>query len=152
VESRLTHEFERYYGIVFTSLFEEVSDVRLKKISDNDSAYVLNNRLGLYIKHTTARISPWSYSFRTNDFAVIDQLELETTEIAFGLVCGFHGVCLISSQDLKVAGGVFQGDALRITVRTMRGGSWKVSGTAGELSTTRSKTKPWERFQDFLLA
>ena len=148
----MTHEFERYYGIVFTSLFEEVSDVRIKKISDNDSAYVLNNRLGLYIKHTTARISPWGYSFRTNDFAVIDQLELETTEIAFGLVCGFHGVCLISSQDLKVAGGVFQGDALRITVRTMRGGSWKVSGTAGELSTTRSKTKPWERFQDFLLA
>ena len=148
----MTHEFERYYGIVFTSLFEEVSEVRIKKISDNDSAYVLNNRLGLYIKHTTARISPWSYSFRTSDFAVIDQLELETTEIAFGLVCGFHGVCLISSQDLKVAGGVFQGDALRITVRTMRGGSWKVSGTAGELSTTRSKTKPWERFQDFLLA
>jgi len=148
----LTHEFERYYGIVFTSLFEEVTDVRIKKISDNDSAYVLNNRLWLYIKHTTARISPWSYSFRTHDFAVIDQLELETTEIAFGLVCGFHGVCLISSQDLKVAGGVFQGDALRITVRTMRGGSWKVSGTAGELSTTRSKTKPWERFQDFLLA
>ena len=148
----MTHEFERYYGIVFTSLFEEVSDVRIKKISDNDSAYVLNNRLGLYIKHTTARISPWSFSFRTNDFAVIDQLELETTDIAFGLVCGFHGVCLISSQDLKVAGGVFQGDALRITVRTMRGGSWKISGTAGELSTTRSKTKPWERFQDYLLA
>jgi hypothetical protein len=148
----LTYEFERYYGTVFTSLFEEVSDVRIKKISNNDSAYILNESLGLYIKHATARISPWSYSFRTNDFAVIDQLELETTEIAFGLVCGFHGVCLISSQDLKVAGGVFQGDALRITVRTMRGGSWKVSGTAGELSTTRSKTKPWERFQDFLLA
>ncbi len=148
----MTYEFERYYGTVFTSLFEEVSDVRIKKISNNDSAYILNESLGLYIKHATARISPWSYSFRTNDFAVIDQLELETTEIAFGLVCGFHGVCLISSQDLKVAGGVFQGDALRITVRTMRGGSWKVSGTAGELSTTRSKTKPWERFQDFLLA
>jgi hypothetical protein len=59
-------------------------------------------------------------------------------------------VCLISSDDLKVAGGVFQGDPLRITIRTMRGGSWKVSGTAGELSTTRSKTKPWERFQAYL--
>jgi hypothetical protein len=82
----LTYEFERYYGTVFTSLFEEVSDVRIKKISNNDSAYILNESLGLYIKHATARISPWSYSFRTNDFAVIDQLELETTEIAFGLV------------------------------------------------------------------
>jgi hypothetical protein len=148
----LTYEFERYYGTVFTSLFEEVSDVRIKKISDNDSAYILNNSLGLYIKHATARISPWSYSFRTNDFAVIDQMGIDTKEIAFGLVCGFQGVCLISSDDLRVAGGVFQGDPLRVTVRTMRGGSWKVSGTAGDLSTTRSKTKPWERFQDFLLA
>ena len=148
----MTYEFERYYGTVFTSLFEEVSDVRIKKISDNDSAYILNNSLGLYIKHATARISPWSYSFRTNDFAVIDQMGIDTKEIAFGLVCGFQGVCLISSDDLRVAGGVFQGDPLRVTVRTMRGGSWKVSGTAGDLSTTRSKTKPWERFQDFLLA
>ena len=148
----MTYEFERYYGTVFTSLFEEVSDVRIKKISDNDSAYILNDSLGLYIKHATARISPWSYSFRTNDFAVIDQLGIDTKEIAFGLVCGFQGVCLISSDDLRVAGGVFQGDPLRVTVRTMRGGSWKVSGTAGDLSTTRSKTKPWERFQDFLLA
>ena len=148
----MTYEFERYYGTVFTSLFEEVSDVRIKKISNNDSAYILNESLGLYIKHATARISPWSYSFRANDFAVIDQLGINTHEIAFGLVCGFQGICLISSDDLKVAGGVFQGDPLRITVRTMRGGSWKVSGTAGDLSTTRSKTKPWERFQDYLSA
>jgi hypothetical protein len=146
----LTYEFERYYATVFTSLFEEVSDVRIKKISDNDSAYILNDSLGLYIKHSTARISPWSYSFRTNDFAVIDQMGIDTREIAFGLVCGFQGVCLISSDDLRVAGGFFQGDPLRVTVRTMRGGSWKVSGTAGDLSTTRSKTKPWERFQDYL--
>jgi hypothetical protein len=150
VESGLTQEFERYYGTVFTSLFEEASDVRIKKVSDNDSAYILNDRLGLYIKHATARISPWNYSFRTNDFAIIDQMGIEVKEIAFGLICGFHGVCLISSDDLKVAGGVFQGDPLRITVRTMRGGSWKVSGTSGELSTTRSKTKPWERFQTYL--
>ena len=146
----MTYEFERYYGTVFTSLFEEVSDVQIKKISNNDSAYILNESLGLYIKHATARISPRSYSFRTNDFAIIDQMGIDTNEIAFGLVCGFHGVCLISSDDLKVAGGNFQGDPLRITVRTMRGGSWKVSGTAGDLRTTRSKTKPWERFLSYL--
>ena len=146
----MTYEFERYYGTVFTSLFEEVSDVRIKKISDNDSAYILNDSLGLYIKHATARLSPWNYSFRTNDFAIIDQMGIDVKEIAFGLVCGFHGVCLISSDDLRVAGGNFTGESLRITVRTMRGGSWKVSGTSGELSTTRSKTKPWERFQSYL--
>lgn len=146
----MTHEFERYYGTVFTSLFEEASDVHIKKISDNDSAYILNGRLGLYIKHATARVSPWSYSFRTNDFVIIDQMRMDTDEIVFGLVCGFHGVCLISSDDLKTAGGVFQGDSLRITIRTMRGGSWKVSGTAGDLSTTRSKTKPWERFKSYV--
>ena len=146
----MTYEFERYYGTVFTSLFEEVSDVRIKKISENDSAYILNDNLGLYIKHATARLSPWNYSFRTNDFAIIDQMGIDVKEIAFGLVCGFHGVCLISSDDLRVAGGNFTGESLRITVRTMRGGSWKVSGTSGELSTTRSKTKPWERFQSYL--
>ena len=148
----MTQEFERYYGTVFTSLFEEVSDVRIKKVSENDSAYILNDSLGLYIKHATARLSPWNYSFRTNDFAIIDQMGIDVKEIAFGLVCGFHGVCLISSDDLRVAGGNFTGESLRITVRTMRGGSWKVSGTSGELSTTRSKTKPWERFQSYLSA
>ncbi len=146
----MTQEFERYYGTVFTSLFEEASDIRIKKVSDNDSAYILNDSLGLYIKHATARLSPWNYSFRTNDFAIIDQMGIDVKEIAFGLVCGFHGVCLISSDDLKVAGGNFTGESLRVTVRTMRGGSWKVSGTSGELGTTRSKTKPWERFQAYL--
>lgn len=149
METGLTDEFERYYGTVFTCLFDEVPYVRIQKLSDNNSAYILNENLGLYIKHATARLSPWNYSFRRNDFSIINEISSKTEEIAIGLVCGFQGVCIISSEDLKSAAGIFESDPLRITIRTMRGGSWKVSGSAGELRTTRSKTKPWEKFRNY---
>jgi len=146
----VTHEFERYYGTVFTSLFEEVPEVRIKRLSTSDSAYILNESLGLYIKHATARVSPWSFSFRDSDFEVINSMPENLKDIAFALACGFHGVCVISKIDFESTGGKFIGEPLRVTVRTVKGGSWTVSGTKGELKRTRSKTKPWEKFQDYL--
>lgn len=146
----MTHEFERYYGTVFTSLFEEVPEVRIKRLSTSDSAYILNGSLGLYIKHATARVSPWSFSFRDSDFEVINSMPENLKDIAFALACGFHGVCVISKLDFEIAGGQFMGEPLRVTVRTVKGGSWTVSGTEGELKRTRSKTKPWERFLNYL--
>ena len=146
----MTQEFERYYGIVFTSLFDEVSKVGVHRFKENDSSYILNGTLGLYIKHATARVSPWNYSFRTTDFQILNEMEREVKEIAFALVCGFQGVCLISTSDIETAGGLLKGEPIRVTVRTVRGGSWRVSGSSGTLSTTRSKTKPWERFESFL--
>ena len=71
-------------------------------------------------------------------------------DIAFALACGFHGVCVISKLDFENAGGQFIGEPLRVTVRTVKGGSWTVSGTEGELKRTRSKTKPWEKFLNYL--
>jgi hypothetical protein len=146
MEKYLTKEFERYYGIVFTSLFDEFPDVSVSRFVEDNSAYILNESLGLYIKHATARVSPWNYSFRSNDFKIIKAMKENVNEIAFALVCGFHGVCVISSRDLEIVGGLSGEDSIRVTVRTIRGGSWRVSGSNDSLSTTRSKTKPWEKF------
>ena len=73
-----------------------------------------------------------------------------TKEIAVALICGFHGVCLISLVDFEKCTGFPNELSARITVRTKLKASWTVTGSSGNLNSTRSKTKPWELFSEFL--
>ena len=148
---KLTHEYERYYGTAFMELFEEAtSSVRIEARNSERTSFLINGKLGLYLKHSSARSNTWNFGFRENDYLAIKELKSVSKEIAFACICGFHGVCIISSKDFEKCAGYPTDFVSRITVRTKVRGSWTVTGSAGELSNTRSKTKPWLPFKEYL--
>lgn len=147
----MIHEYERYYGTVFMELFEQSqSKLSIEPINTERTSFLINGKLGLYIKHSSSRSNSWSFGFRAVDYEAIRELNKISEEIAFACVCGFHGVTILNNSDFAICAGFPEDLNSRITVRTKLKGSWTVTGSLGELRTTRSKTKPWHIFEDYL--
>lgn len=92
-------ELEQYHGVVLARLVRSARPVRLSVSSR--SAYVINDRIGLYIKYSTNRMSPWAFSFSRTHQEELAQLtsSMEATFIA--LVCGSDGIACLSQTELS---------------------------------------------------
>jgi len=133
-------------------MFEELDKgVLIEPKNQERTSFLINKHLGLYLKHSSARSNTWNFGFRDTDFQAIEDLKSIAKEIAIACICGFHGVCIISLGDFEKCTGFPEEISARITVRTKLKASWTVTGSSGDLDSTRSKTKPWELFSDFLL-
>lgn len=147
----MINDFEKYYGTVFMEMFEQLqNEVVIQPKNQERTSFLINRQLGLYLKHSSSRSNSWNFGFRESDFQAIEDLKLISKEIAIACICGFHGVCVISLADFEKCTGFPKVKVGRITVRTKLKASWTVTGSLGNLISTRSKTKPWDLFRGFL--
>jgi hypothetical protein len=147
---KLIHEYERYYGIAFMELFEESKkSLKIESLNKERTSFLINGELGVYLKHSSSRANFWNFAYGENDYREIRMLTLKSKEVAFVCVCGFHGVCILNSKDFATCAGFPDSLTSRVTVRTRLKGSWSVNGSFGELTSTRSKTKPWSSFKEY---
>ena len=99
----MTNEFEFYHGLVFTKLIHnsrEAVSIRLYS-RDSNSSYILNDNIGLYIKYSTKRLSPWHFSFQKINQDEIHQLKDQLGHVFLILVCGEDGIVSLSFEELK---------------------------------------------------
>jgi hypothetical protein len=96
-------EFEFYHGVVFTKLIHDSQkNITLKPFSSaSNAAYVLNENIGLYIKHSKKRLSPWRFSLQKIHQEEILQMKNELGEVFVLLVCGEDGIVTLSHEELK---------------------------------------------------
>ena len=97
-------EFEYYHGAVFTKLIHEAKEnifISLRNTATNAS-YVINNKVGLYIKHSTKRMSPWRFSFQKIHQEELLLLKQNLDEVFLILVCGEDGFVTLSFEDIKI--------------------------------------------------
>ena len=142
----MVDDFEKFHGVALQSLVSSFdAAVLIKKTSFSRSAYLINKSTGLYIKHASARLTPWNFSFREMDYLALRELQDRTQQIYVYLVCGFVGAVALSLDEVLEVTDFFTNPEsnCRITVRTKRGGSWDISGNAGELKRMKFKTDPW---------
>src|SRR5437016_1677422 len=91
----MSDEYEFYQGVVLRRLITE-SDVSLIfrpfLREGRINAFVINGKVGVFIKHSAARMPPWKFTFNIEQAA--DLLDLETqmhrTFVAF--VCNDDGI------------------------------------------------------------
>lgn len=142
----MVDDFEKYHSVALHSLVNSYNQaISIKKLQFSRSAYLLNDATGLYIKHASARLSPWNFSFREMDYLALRELQDISNQIYINLVCGYTGVVTLSLEEVLQITDFFKNPEsnCRITVRTKRGGSWDIDGNAGELERMKFKTDPW---------
>ena len=140
-------DYEKYQSLALYSLIgSSPSGLSIKKFDFSKSAYEINGTHGLYIKHASARLTPWNFGFRQTDYLVLAEIEKNTKSLTIALVCGFEGLAVISKADLLKLTNFYENpeENCRVTVRTKRGGSWDISGNSGNLSRMKLKTDPWK--------
>ena len=96
-------EFEFYHGSVFTKLIHKAGkNITIKPYSTvGNASYVVNDTIGIYIKHTTKRMSPWRFSFQKIHQDEIVEMKTQLPNVFLVLVCGEDGIVTLNFNDLK---------------------------------------------------
>lgn len=97
-------DYERYHGIVIRSLVLSIDrgvQIRTLDAHGITNSFVLNDAVGLYIKHCSKRLTPWVFSFTQDNLAELDLLEESTKSVFVALVCGYDGFLVLSLADVQ---------------------------------------------------
>ena len=65
IKGNMIKEFEFYHGVILAKLVHGINTSVLIQTfpSRSNSSYIVNKNIGLFIKYSTKRMSPWRFSF-----------------------------------------------------------------------------------------
>lgn len=95
-------EFELFHGLALCKLihFNRIHSIKVYPTESN-SSYVLNGDIGVFIKYSSKRLSPWRFSFLKEHQDEIKQIKEELGTIFVLLVCNTDGVVCLKYDELK---------------------------------------------------
>jgi hypothetical protein len=98
----MIREIEQYHGVVLARLIRGSRDGsgELTVKSIGRSSYVVGGTIGLYVKRSTSRLTPWSFSFQREHQRELQSLSEECTAVFVVLVCGSDGIVCLSTAEL----------------------------------------------------
>ena len=129
-------EYKLYHGAVLAELVHSYPNaVSIDELVEEGrlTSYVLDNRIGLQIKHSSKRLNPWQFTFTPANYREIGFLQISHRNSFIVLVCHTDGmVCLTADEviSLLAFGESAQG---WIRVSRRRNEWYSVSGGAAEL-------------------
>jgi len=88
-----------FHGIVLARIVGRKC-VFLKKI--DKSTYCLNNKIYFYIKYSTHRMPPWTFSFLKEHVEKIVSFCESRNKIYILLVCNGDGICCLNFEEFKI--------------------------------------------------
>lgn len=128
-------EFEFYHGAAITRLLH--GNGKKLSISTFDSpsnaSYVINDKAGIFIKHSKKRMSPWRFSFKTEHQDEIKALSSRFGEVFLLLVCHSDGIVALNFQELKNLLNEFHENYEWISLERNRRQEYGVKGSDGKL-------------------
>lgn len=96
-------EYEFYQGVVFRQILvasKNMTCVRPFTKEGRISAFALNAKVGLFIKHSSKRMSPWRFTFHIDQVKDLLDLGLAYPNSYVTFVCGEDGIATLGLSEL----------------------------------------------------
>lgn len=134
-------EFEFYHGAVLANLLHgSGQSITIEPFpSESNASYVVNKSIGLFIKHSAKRMSPWRFSFAQEHQDEILDMKNKLGEVFLLLVCGEDGIVPLNFFELKEILNETHDPVEWISVARNKNKEYKVKGSDGPLSYKISK-------------
>jgi hypothetical protein len=132
----MINEFEFFHGaalITISQASKKPITIESLKGSYENSAYILNNSMGLYIKHSKKRLSPWIFTFHKKHQDTIKELNDIYGKSVLLLICNSDGIVGLDFQELKKVLDNKHTEIEWIRVERTKGKLYKVTGSDGAL-------------------
>lgn len=131
----MTKEFEHYHGVVFTRLLHKSPIPLTLEVypSKSNASYVINNRVGLFIKHSASRVAKWNFTFAKEHQDEIAEMKRRFGQVFIALVCNDDGVVLLDFVELKKVLDDNHGDSEWVKITRPKRHQYSVSGSDGKL-------------------
>ncbi|WFU58707.1 hypothetical protein QA639_14920 [Bradyrhizobium pachyrhizi] len=129
-------EYEFYQGAVLRQLVV-ASDLSLSfrpfEREGRIAAFVMNGRIGIYVKHSSKRMSPWRFTFTIEQAADLLDLEARYPGSFLVFVCESDGAVALSFADLHTLVDFTQSDNAWISISRPPRAQYQIAGNRGEL-------------------
>ena len=129
-------EFEFFHGAVFARMLHATQrEISIRPYSEEDNAaYVVDGKKGIYIKYSTKRMSPWRFSFQGRHHEKIAEMKQDLGEVFVILVCNDDGTVVLTFEEYQQLGrnGEELGDW--ISAARNRRQMYLVKGPEGQLA------------------
>ena len=127
-------EFEFYHGAVLSQLIHADIPVSVKLYpTKSNASYIVNGRVGVYVKHCAKRMSPWRFSFQKSHQDEILKMKNDLGEMFLALVCHDDGIAVLSFNELKMILNEVHEDTEWISVTRKPREKYTVKGSDGKL-------------------
>ena len=112
----------------------EVLDKKINQDSHNFNIYVVNDEVGIYIKHSTSRSKSWRFSFiKEHQDTVLDLYKIYGRVVVL-LICHDDGIVGLTFEELKEILDDNHEEVEWIGVKRRKRELYSVSGTDGKLT------------------
>jgi len=128
-------EFEFFHGLIFARLLHAAQrplSLRCYSAAAN-SSYVLEDSIGLYIKYSTKRLTPWYFTFKKEHQAEIDAMRNTLGNVFLLLVCNDDGIVCLKYTELKQLLDDQHEDHEWVSVKRTKRQMYTVAGKDGKL-------------------
>jgi hypothetical protein len=98
------------------------------------SAFVVNSRVGVYIKHSSKRMSPWRFSFNIEQAADLLDLEAKFPETFVVLICEADGLVTLDCSQLHQIVSFQDSENAWVRVERPPRAQYDVAGNKAELT------------------
>jgi hypothetical protein len=96
------------------------------------NSYILDNRVGMHIKHSSSRMPPWQFGFTNDGLREIENLKAEAGEVWLAFVCGEDGVVYLSEADFRRLNST-NDTAAYVRIDRDKRAMYRVNGSSGRL-------------------
>ena len=130
-------EFNSYHGIALCRIVhaDRVKSIKLYPTPSN-SSYMINEEIGVFIKYSTNRMTPWRFTFRREHREELHEMFVLLKAVFVALVCRDDGVACLNYRELVAVlgeiGELKDGMQWLTVVRKPRE-QYRISGSHGGL-------------------
>lgn len=135
-------EFGFYHGVVFSTLSHySRKPLTIAQYHSRDNAsYMINDHIGVYIKYSTKRLSPWHFSFQPLHLGELLEINRESRKLIVMLVCRDDGIVGLTFDELVQVIDVASISTESIGVNRRHREKYFVKGSLGALTRKIGKT------------
>lgn len=132
-------DYEIYQGLVLRRIIVAAPvPLRIAPYhkSGRVSAFVLNERVGVFVKHSSKRLSPWSFTFLTEHLADLSDLATGFPSSCVAFTCGKDGLVMLPIVQFRQLVDFNSIESEQNWIRIVRKprSMYAVSGKAGDIA------------------
>jgi hypothetical protein len=134
--SNMLDDYEFYQGVVLRQLAIESdfsTSFRPFERQGRINAFVVNGRVGVYVKHSSKRMSPWRFTFTIEQAADLLDLEHKLPDSFAVFVCGTDGLVALSFADLHTIVSFQESENAWVSITRPPRTQYELAGNRGDL-------------------
>jgi hypothetical protein len=133
----MIREHELYHGAALLKLLstgEQSVEVRAFAASGVKSSYILNGSVGVYIKHSALRMSPWTFTFQPAHQEELARMATSFQNIFLLLVCERDGIAILAGSEIGTVLDLDSRATQWVSAKRGKREQYRVKGSNGSLA------------------